>query len=44
MGLKGEFIDSAVRFSLGEFNTYEQIEYTVDILKREVPVLRKIMR
>ena len=44
MGLNGEFIDSAVRFSLGEFNTYEQIEYTVDVLKREVPVLRKIMR
>jgi len=44
MNLKENVIDASVRFSLGEFNTEEDIEFCVDVLKREVPVLRKIMR
>lgn len=44
MGLNMDVIDSAVRFSLSEFNTEDEIDYTVDVLKREIPVLRKIMK
>ena len=44
MGLGMDVIDSAVRFSLSEFNTEDEIDYTVDVLKKEIPVLRKIMK
>ena len=44
MGLKDNIIDSAVRFSFSEFNTKDEIDYTVNILKKEVEILRKIMR
>lgn len=44
MGLKPDVIDSAVRFSFSEFNTEDEIEYTADILKKEIPMLRKIMK
>ena len=44
MGLSDKITDGSVRFSLSEFNTEEEIDYTVGVLKREVPILRKIMR
>lgn len=44
MGLKDNVIDGSVRFSLSEFNTDEEIDYCLDVLQKEVPVLRKIMR
>ena len=44
MNLGAARIDSAVRFSLSEFNTAEEIEYTADVLSKEVPLLQKIMR
>ncbi len=44
MGLKEGVIDSAVRFSLSAFNTEEEIDYTVEVLKKEIPILRKIMK
>lgn len=44
MNLKENVIDASVRFSFGEFNTEEDVKYCIDVLKREVPVLRKIMR
>ncbi len=44
MSLKDNIIDSAVRFSLSEFNTRDEIDYTVNVLKKEVEILRKIMR
>lgn len=44
MGLKDNVIDSAVRFSLSAFNTPEEIDYTVEVLKKEIPILRKIMK
>lgn len=44
MGLSEKITDGSVRFSLSEFNTEEEIDYTVGVLKREVPILRKIMR
>lgn len=44
MNLKNEVIDSAVRFSLSAFNTEEEIDYVCEVLKKEIPLLRKIMR
>lgn len=44
MGLSDGMADSAVRFSFCEFNTEEQIDYVTDVLKKEIPKLRKIMR
>lgn len=44
MGIKDNVIDGALRFSLSEFNTEEEIDYTLDVLEKEVPLLRKIMR
>jgi len=44
MGLKDNVIDSAVRFSLSGFNTEDEIDYTVEVLKKEIPILRKIMK
>jgi len=44
IGLEKEFIDSAIRFSIGIFNTEEEINHTVEILKEKVDFLRKFRR
>ncbi len=44
MGLKDNVIDSAVRFSFSSFNTIEEIDYTAEVLIKEIPLLRKIMK
>ena len=44
MKLKNEVIDSAIRFSFSSFNTMEDVTYTIDVLKKEIPILRKIMK
>lgn len=44
MHLKNDVMDSAVRFSMSGFNTREEIDYVCTVLRREMPILRKIMR
>lgn len=44
MKLKENVIDSAIRFSFSSFNTEEETDYVCEVLKKEIPVLRKIMR
>ncbi|MBQ7901953.1 MAG: aminotransferase class V-fold PLP-dependent enzyme, partial [Clostridia bacterium] len=44
MGLPVAVIDSALRFSLSEFNTEEEIDYVCSVLAKEVPILQKIMK
>ncbi|MBR5506589.1 MAG: cysteine desulfurase [Clostridia bacterium] len=44
MKLKNEVIDSAIRFSFSAFNTMDDVKYTIDVLKKEIPILRKIMK
>ena len=43
-GVKDSLLDSALRFSLSVFTTKEQIDYTIDVLAEELPVLRKFTR
>lgn len=42
MGLSGEEITGAIRFSLSEFTTKEEIEYTIDKVKEAVLRFRKL--
>ncbi len=44
MGIKDNVVDASIRFSFSEFNTIEDITYVAQVLKKEVPLLRKIMR
>ncbi len=42
IGLSGDALDSAIRFSLGRFNTQEQIDYAIDHVVAAVEQLREI--
>jgi len=39
-----ELLDSTLRFSFSIFNTKEQVDYTIDVLKTIVPMLRRYTR
>ena len=41
IGVKKELQDSTLRFSFGAFNTEEEVDYAVDVLKELLPVLRR---
>jgi len=41
LGLKNEFIQSSIRFSLGRFTTQEEIDYTVQLINDVVKELRR---
>ncbi len=42
IGLKGELLRGAIRFSLGRQNNSEDIEYCAKVLKKEIEELRRI--
>lgn len=42
--LPPERLESTLRFSFSEFNTMEEVEYTVDTIKELLPVLRRYVR
>lgn len=44
IGAKEEFLDATLRFSMSEFTTKEEIDYTLDVLYNIVPMLRKYTR
>lgn len=44
MGKDAEEIDGAIRFSLSPFLSIDDIDYTVEILKKEVAEIRKFVR
>ena len=41
IGVKKELLDSTIRFSLGDLNTEEEIDYSITVLEEILPVLRK---
>ena len=44
IGVAQKLLDSTIRISFGIFNTKEEIDYTIDVLKELVPVLRRYQR
>lgn len=44
IGLEQNLLESTLRFSFSEYNTVEEAEYTVDILKEILPMLRRFTR
>lgn len=44
IGLEKELLDSTLRFSFAENNTLEEVDYTLQVLKELLPVLRKFVR
>ncbi|HJB07073.1 MAG TPA: cysteine desulfurase [Candidatus Enterocloster faecavium] len=44
VGVKRELLDSTLRFSFGMFNTREEADYTIEVLKELLPVLTKYRR
>lgn len=44
MGVDPKAIDSAIRFSFSVYNTIDEIHFCADVINRELPVLRRIMR
>lgn len=44
IGVKPELLDSTLRFSFGIYNTREEVDYCIDMLKELLPVLRRYQR
>ncbi|WP_313154470.1 cysteine desulfurase family protein [Lacrimispora sp.] len=44
IGVKPELLDSTLRFSFGVYSTKEEIDYSIDVLKELLPVLRRYQR
>ena len=44
IGVKKEYLDATLRFSLSEFTTEEEIDYTLETLYNCVPMLRRYTR
>jgi cysteine desulfurase len=42
LGRPDELAHSSIRFSIGRFNTAEEIDFTIDLLKRKIPKLREL--
>ena len=41
IGVKKELLDSTIRFSLGDLNTEEEVDYAIGVLAELLPVLRR---
>lgn len=41
IGVKKELLDSVLRFSFGVFNTEEEVDYCIEVLKEVLPLLRR---
>ena len=44
IGAPREYLDATVRFSMSEFTTKEEIDYTLETLYNCIPMLRKFTR
>jgi cysteine desulfurase len=42
LGRSDELAHSSIRFTIGRFNTTEEIDFTVDLLKRKIAKLREL--
>ena len=44
MGADIKRMDSAIRFSMCEFTTEEEIDRCIEVLEKELPMLRRFVR
>ncbi len=44
IGVRKELLEATLRFSFGMFNTSEEIDYAIEVLKEVLPVLRRYKR
>ena len=44
VGVAKELLDATLRFSFGSFNTIEEVDYSIEVLKELLPVLRRYRR
>ena len=44
IGVKKELLDSTIRFSLGDLNTEEEVDYAIGVLGELLPVLSPLSR
>ncbi len=44
IGVREDLLDSTIRFSLSVYNTEEELEYTIHVLKEIVPMLKRYQR
>ena len=44
IGVDKDLLDATVRFSISVFTTEEEIQYTIQVLKETVPMLRRYTR
>lgn len=44
IGVRRELLDSTLRFSFGMFNTREEVDYCMEVLRELLPVLRRYYR
>ena len=44
IGVRRELLDSTLRFSFGMFNTMEEVDYCMEVLRELLPVLRRYYR
>lgn len=44
LGLKERYVEGAVRFSFSYLNTLEEVDYTIEALKKVLPFLRRLKR
>ena len=44
IGVRKDLLDATLRFSFSIFNTKEEIDYAIEVLKELLPVLRRYKR
>ena len=44
IGMERELLDATLRFSFSRYNTEEELAYCVDVLREQLPVLRRYAR
>ena len=42
LGRSDELANSSIRFTVGRFTTEEEVDYTIDLLKRKIDKLREL--
>lgn len=44
IGVKSNYLDSTIRFSMSVYTTKEELDYTIKVLKNILPILRKFVK